>query len=101
MSRKKNYDLMVELNSAVEKEMSKLADDLVPEVVEAEPEVKTIDKTVVCVKAAYLNVRNKPEGDIIDKLPDGTVITLKAPIKEKGEWTRIGEGRWVMSKFLK
>ena len=52
------------------------------------------------VTADYLNVRNKPNGQIISTLaplPKGTTV---ASILEQGTWTKIGNNRYVSTKFL-
>lgn len=44
-----------------------------------------------------LNVRNIPMGNIIDKLNNGTQVTV---YETQGEWSRIGDNRWVNSNYL-
>ena len=70
MSRKKNNNFMQELNTVIEKDVLKLAEEIASE--EAEKEVfeeieevaepAKVKKTVACVRATHLNVRNKPNG---------------------------------------
>lgn len=44
-----------------------------------------------------LNVRNQPNGSIVGKLKNGTVVTV---YEESNGWSRIGNGEWVSSSYL-
>ena len=49
--------------------------------------------------AALLNVRNKPNGNIIlYRVPNNTTVSV---MKTKNNWTQIYNNRWVYSKYLK
>ena len=49
--------------------------------------------------AALLNVRNKPNGNVIlYKIPKKTTVSV---MKNKNNWTQIYNNRWVYSKYLK
>ena len=52
---------------------------------------------IVNTNSARLNVRNAPNGDIIDKLNKGEHVIVYS---EDGGWSMIGEGRWVASEYL-
>lgn len=48
--------------------------------------------------AALLNVRNKPNGNVIlYKIPKKTTVSV---MKNKNNWTQIYNNRWVYSKYL-
>ena len=48
--------------------------------------------------AALLNVRNKPNGNVIlYRIPKNTTVSV---IKEEHNWTQIYNNRWVYSKYL-
>lgn len=47
--------------------------------------------------ASFLNVRNAPNGKIINVIPKNTTV---ANMKEKGLWTQIYPNRWVYTKYL-
>ena len=44
-----------------------------------------------------LNVRNAPNGQVIDKLTNGTQVTV---YETNGTWARIGDNRWVSNTYL-
>lgn len=49
--------------------------------------------------ASLLNVRNKPNGNIIlYRVPNNTTVSV---MKTKNNWTQIYNNRWVYSKYLK
>ncbi len=65
-------------------------------------EVKAIDTEVKQLfvekqVATPLYVRKTPGGKIVDQLHTGEKVKV---IGEKGEWSQIGEERYVMTKFL-
>ena len=48
--------------------------------------------------AALLNVRNKPNGNVIlYKIPKNTTVSV---MKNENNWTQIYNNRWVYSKYL-
>ena len=52
---------------------------------------------IVNTNSARLNVRNAPNGIVIDKLNKGDHVIVYT---ENGGWSMIGEGRWVASEYL-
>ena len=52
---------------------------------------------IVNTNSARLNVRNAPNGDIVDKLNKGDHVIVYG---EDGGWSMIGESRWVASEYL-
>ena len=53
---------------------------------------------VVTTKGGKLNVRNAPNGKIIGQLTNGTAVAV---YEISGSWSRIGEGQWVASNYLR
>ena len=56
----------------------------------------TVTKTVVAKSG--LNVRNAPDGTRIGGLTNGTKVTV---YETSNGWSRIGNGKWVSSQYLK
>lgn len=62
-----------------------------------------MSKTVVVrTQGDPLNVRSSPNGQIIDTLPNGTIVEIEgSPVNTGGyEWVLIGTNRWVASQYL-
>ena len=66
------------------------------------PDIENIPVIVnhmyVATESANLNVRDNPDGNVIDKLPKGTLVDV---YEERDGWARIGDNRWVSSVYLK
>lgn len=66
---------------------------------EKKEEVKTFFNGTV-IGGKNLNVREKPNGDVIDSLPDGTTIQIMED--SNPEWYKVKEPKgYVMRKFIK
>jgi hypothetical protein len=65
------------------------------------PPINNQDTTVYDKKyvkvSSYLNVRDNPNGSIVDKLYNNTPVTI---YETDAEWSRIGDNRWVNSSYL-
>lgn len=66
-------------------------------ILEVEEEVKPIYKIINTYR---LNVRKEPDfkAPIVREVEKDTKVT---PLGEEGDWTKIGEDEWVMTKYLK
>ena len=51
----------------------------------------------VATKSSNLNVRNGPNGTIVDSLSKGSKVTV---YETSGNWSRIGIDRWVSTSYL-
>lgn len=45
----------------------------------------------------YLNVRDNPNGNITDRLYNGSIVTV---YETSGDWSKIGDNRWISSDYL-
>ncbi len=55
-------------------------------------------KSMEVYNCDYLNVRNAPNKDIVDKIPVNTVVSV---LKEENNWVKIGDNKWVYKTYLK
>lgn len=51
----------------------------------------------VTTKSSNLNVRNRPDGNIVGSLPKGSKVIV---YETSGNWSRIGIDKWVCTQFL-
>lgn len=62
------------------------------------PQEKVVNKTMyVHTSGSNLNVRNSPNGSVVDSLKSGTKVTVT---EEKLNWSKIGDNKWVSSTYL-
>jgi hypothetical protein len=57
---------------------------------------------IVRTQGDTLNVRSRPNGEIVDTLENGTKVTVIGSPVQAGNWTwvEIGQNRWVAMEFL-
>lgn len=71
---------------------------------QANTEPKKATTAIVSLPPQYgaLNVRNKPNGQIVGTLANGKSIEVLDTVQHNGEhWVQIGETRYVNAAFLK
>ena len=102
---RKSYDRMYREMDAKDYEKSietpiEEVKEVIPEVKEDVKEEKVPSFIGTVIGGANLNVRNKPDGDIVTSLKEGTQVVI---VGEDSDWYKIESPSkgYVMKKFVK